>query len=323
MGDNKSPGLVTHMTRERVLAQKIRQSEEIIRQGIVDHVLNDGRRVAAMAVLFSGGNDSTVLLHLLRNVADLAIHANTGIGIDQTRQYVRDTCAAWNVPLMEESPPVPYEDLVLEAGFPGPAHHYKMFQRLKERCIRQARRKLVKNPYRERLVLFAGRRNAESQRREKLPDQGDRVGSQVYISPIIHWDSHDMNAYRAMHDLPRNPVSDTLHMSGECLCGSFAANGEREELAFWFPEVDQRIRSLEDRVRALGTIPERRCTWGWGAFEGKGSARKSKVGIMCTSCDARAHGGEIVSTNAGPLPSRSAVADLPTITRPEDLLLAS
>jgi 3'-phosphoadenosine 5'-phosphosulfate sulfotransferase (PAPS reductase)/FAD synthetase len=314
-----APVLVTD--REAELARKIRDAEEIIRKGIVDHVLADGRGLAALAVMFSGGNDSTLLLHLLRNVATHAVHANTGIGIESTRQFVRDTCANWNIPLLEEHPPVSYDELVMDQGFPGPAHHYKMFQRLKERCIEQARSKLNPHYYRNRVVFFAGRRRAESKRRSKLPISGDRKGSMVFISPIINWTAVDMNTYRAMFNLPRNPVSDTLHMSGECLCGSFAAEGERDELRFWYPEVNQRIASLEQRVKALGTVPAQRCTWGWGANEGKGR-KQSKVGIMCSSCEGKADGGEIVSTNAGPLPTSANVSKLPTITRPVDLVPA-
>jgi 3'-phosphoadenosine 5'-phosphosulfate sulfotransferase (PAPS reductase)/FAD synthetase len=323
MGDQtpSATALVTHIPRERILARKIRQSEEIIRQGIVDHVLKDGRRVAAMGILISGGNDSTLMGHLLKGVADVAIHCNTGTGIPQTLDFVRATCASWDLPLLEFSPPVSYEDLVLDQGFPGPAQHYKMFQRLKHRGIREARRKYVKNPYKERMVFFAGRRNAESWRREKLPVQGDREGSQVYISPIIHWDAMDMNTYRVMYDVPRNPVSDILHMSGECLCGSFAAVDERESLREWYPEVDARISALEARVRAVGDIKEKYCTWGWGAFEGKGSASKKskKVGIMCTDCEGKGEGGAVVALEHARPFNRNAPLP-PPIARPVDLL---
>lgn len=283
---NQLPDLVSgpESGREWELYHKIKDAEEIIRQGIADHVLADGKKIAAMAVLFSGGNDSTVLLHLLRNVATHAVHANTGIGVERTRQFVRETCASWNVPLLEETPPVSYDDLVLDQGFPGPAHHWKMFQRLKERCVEQARSKLNPNPYRYRVVFFAGRRRDESGRRKKLPINGDRKGSMVFISPIINWTAMDMNTYRAMFDIPRNPVADLLHMSGECLCGSFAAEGEREEIRYWYPEVDQRIRELEERVTALGKFSAQRCIWGWGATVGKGR-RRSKTGIMCSSCE--------------------------------------
>ena len=65
--------------------------------------------------------------------------------------------------------------------------------------------------------------------------------------------------------MPTNGVTDLVHMSGECLCGSFAKAGEREELSFWFPEVAHRFNELESLVAQVPGIPEHRRTWGWGA----------------------------------------------------------
>src|SRR3712207_9450808 len=51
-----------------------------------------------------------------------------------TREFVRRSCAAWALPLLEFTPPRQmdhYENLVLDQGFPGPGHHFKMYQRLK------------------------------------------------------------------------------------------------------------------------------------------------------------------------------------------------
>ena len=47
----------------------------------------------AVVGLYSGGNDSTTMMHLLRPHLTHAAHINTGIGIDETRTFVRDTCA--------------------------------------------------------------------------------------------------------------------------------------------------------------------------------------------------------------------------------------
>jgi 3'-phosphoadenosine 5'-phosphosulfate sulfotransferase (PAPS reductase)/FAD synthetase len=61
---------------------------------------------AGWCILFSGGNDSTVLAHMMRHRAQYAIHANTTIGIEATRQFVRDTCAGWELELLERTAPV-------------------------------------------------------------------------------------------------------------------------------------------------------------------------------------------------------------------------
>lgn len=244
----------------------IQQSHKVLDDAIQSHVIDDGRSVAAVVILFSGGNDSTTLAHMFRNRATHAGHANTGIGIEQTRQYVRDTCATWGLPLLERHPPAgsTYRELVLDQGFPGPGHHWKMYQRLKERCIEQMRRELVKHPRKERVIFLAGRRSDESKRRKKLADRPpvDRKGSMVFVSPLINWTKEDLNTYRMLFpDAPRNEVSDILHMSGECLCGAFAHSGELEEIADWFPHVAEEIRGLEREVEATGKFPPEKCRW--------------------------------------------------------------
>ncbi|GGM78323.1 hypothetical protein GCM10012275_56220 [Longimycelium tulufanense] len=232
-------------------------------------------------MLFSGGNDSTVLTHLMRQRATHAIHANTGIGIEQTRQFVRDTCRAWGLPLIEKRPPTGsrYRDLVLDQGFPGPAHHFKMYQRLKERGLRQARAELVDNGRRQRVVFLAGRRREESRRRQEIPLH-EREGSVIWASPLALWTKVDLNTYRRMFEVPTNPVADLLHMSGECLCGAFAKPGELDEIRFWFPDVAAEIENLAAEARQSGVPPER-CRWGWGASRNR---RRVRSGPLCQTC---------------------------------------
>lgn len=266
------------------LDRKIEEAHQILDNAIAEHVTDPGRSLAAVCLLFSGGNDSTVLAHMFRLRADYVVHCNTGIGIEATRQYVRDTSAAWGLPLLEEHPPAgsTYRELVLDQGFPGPAMHWKMYQRLKERALRKVVRYVVTSPYRQRVVFLAGRRRDESKRRADVPE-AEREGSIVWVSPLVSWTNADLHAYRGQHPgIPRNVVADHLHMSGECLCGSFAKPGELGEIAFWYPEIAAEIHALEHEVRAAG-IPEQRCRWGWGA----GSAEApSPSGPLCSSCDA-------------------------------------
>lgn len=245
----------------------------------------ENREVAGIVVLFSGGNDSTVLTHLMRHRATHAAHANTTIGIEQTRQFVRDTCAAWDLPLIEHRAPISYRDLVLERGFPGPAQHFKMYQRLKERALRLVRKELVQNGHRQRVIFVAGRRRAESSRRSGLPEM-DRDGAIQWCSPLIDWTPKLMNDYRERFpEVPRNEVSDLLHMSGECLCGAFATKGEIDEIELWFPEVAAEIHALEAELLASGVVNEERCVWGWGAY--RDDVKRSKSGPLCSSCEFR------------------------------------
>lgn len=295
----------------------------LLDRAIAEHIDADGRRLVATVVLFSGGNDSTVLAHLMRPWATHAAHANTGIGIEDTRQFVRDTCAAWDLPLIERAAPRPqdsYRAMVTTeerdqdgkplGGFPGPGMHFKMYQRLKERALEQVRRELVLKPYQERIVFLAGRRRAESRRRSTIPEV-ERNRSVVWVSPLANWTTEDMNTYRLMHresdPVPVNQVSDAIHMSGECLCGAYATKGEREEVRWWYPDVVAYIEELEAEIADRTDIPEHRKRWGWGAdrdllmrnarlVEGQltfdfdaieAEMRASESGPLCSSCDDR------------------------------------
>lgn len=279
--------------REARLDRLITDAHNLLRQALAENIHGARNRhgrqysLAGIAILYSGGNDSTVLAHLFRNMATTAIHANTGTGIKETVQFVRDTCRGWGLNLMEEHPPVSYRDLVIAHGFPGPAHHYKMYQRLKERCLRQAKAKLIQRRYGERVIFLAGRRAAESQRRTMRAKAGELkpievIDSTVWVSPLHNWTALDLNTYRnRFPECPRNPVADKIHQSGECTCGCFAGEHELDEIGFWFPEKKAEINALEAEVAAAGNAPAERCKWGWGAGRDKSQA---KSGPLCSSC---------------------------------------
>ncbi len=311
-----TPDEVARMTlqgREGRVEQLVALAHTILDDAITDHVLP--RSLAGTVILYSGGNDSTLLAHLMRHRATHAAHANTGIGVEETREFVRETCRGWGLPLIEKHPPAgsTFRDLVLDQGMPGPAHHWKMYQRLKERSLRQVRGELVKDPRKERVVFLAGRRRTESARRIAVP-VAERVGSTVWVSPLVLWTKMDMNTYRIMRgDVPRNQVADTLHMSGECLCGAFAHKGELEEIGMWYPQVREQIERLEAEVLATGKFPAWRCRWGWGADkelitslsrsgmsddEVAALFTRSVSGPLCTTCDSRATGGDSISVAA-------------------------
>ena len=87
-------------------------------------------------------------------------------------------------------------------------------------------------------------------------------------------------------------------MSGECLCGAFAHEGELGEIELWFPEVAARIKGIEQKVR------EAEFPWGWEEqppqwWTARKSAQKSgqqdafekeleeEIEYLCMSCPGR------------------------------------
>jgi len=286
--DERGNPMTTQFDRLKEMKQ---DALRILDEARKEHFANHD--MTGCVVLFSGGNDSTVLAHLMRPHCSHFGHANTGIGVEQTRQFVRDVANEWHIPLLEFKPDPGdrYEDLVIEHGFPGPAHHFKMYQRLKERQIRKIRRQLVTNPRKERVMLVAGRRRDESERRKGVPEF-EREGSAVWVSPLANWTDADMKAYRAAHpDIPHNEVTDHLHMSGECLCLAFGSPGEEELIRFFYPEIGDQIDGLAEKARANG-ISEERCRWGWGAYRGMTPEEREAIlestrGTLCETCDYR------------------------------------
>jgi 3'-phosphoadenosine 5'-phosphosulfate sulfotransferase (PAPS reductase)/FAD synthetase len=225
------------------------------------------RELAGIVTMFSGGKDSQVLAHLMRKRTDFYGHANTGIGIEDTRDYVRLVAKMWGVPLIERSPRPgrTYESYVLEHGFPGPGRHGHIFNRIKGDCFRQIKDAVIEWPYRQRVLFVAGRRLTESARRErrKIP-VWERDRSIAWVSPLRGWTNLDLVAYRLRFpDIPRNHVADEIDMSGECLCGAFAQPGELALLRSYPPASDV-VRQIDDLAwRALiAGVPAGKCRWG-------------------------------------------------------------
>lgn len=241
--------------------------------------------------LFSGGHDSLTATAIAfkwakhRGVDMTAAHIDTTIGIPETQQFVKDTCAEHGWPLRIERGEVPYEEIVTEYGFPGPVQHGLMYQRLKERGLRKLVRE-SKGAWKDRVMFVSGIRKQESTRRMKHSYEEQREGAMVWAAPIYHFSAVDCARYIKAEGLRRNPVKDKLEMSGECLCGAFAHPGEMKELELWYPEVAERIHGIEARVQARGLRAD---VWGHGGklFNVHREQMKFEVGPLCQSCELR------------------------------------
>lgn len=238
---------------------------------------------------FSGGTDSLAVTHwVLSNYPQAkAFHANTGIGVEKTRQFVRDTCKQYGWDLVEirakEDCGQDYDELVREWGFPGPAHHRKMYSRLKERAVRELVKR-QKTHWKDKVLICTGIRHDESRVRAGYAGREiNTVGAQVWVNPVYWWTGSDKAEYIRANNLPTNPVSELLGMSGECLCGAFAHKGELDLVRLIDPEVAQRIDRLAEEAR------ERGWSWGWEECPPKGGARAlvdaEREEPMCVGCN--------------------------------------
>lgn len=246
----------------------------------------------AIRVGFSGGRDSLAVTHwMMSNIRGCEVfHCNTGIGVEATRQFVRDTCKAYGWPLHEirakEDCGQDYDELVRRFGFPSPVGHNMMYRRLKERVIEKMVRDIrakVGGKRIARVLIATGVRHDESVRRMRYGGKEvSRRGNQLWTSPLYWWSSPDRDKYIAQHGLPINPVSAMLGMSGECLCGAFAHPGELDMVRIVCPATAARIDRLHEECCAKGM------TWGWeGRPPRSRKTAKPDIGArpLCVGCE--------------------------------------
>jgi len=240
---------------------------------------------AAVLGLFSGGHDSicSTFLAAQHPLFRGVLHVNTGIGIEETREYVRAICDRYGWSLIEARAPAGWYDRnCLEKGMPGgPRQHGIMYQRLKDDQVRQ----VVRERQRRRgdvVGLVTGIRLHESQRRMRVhPVPIRRERAQLWINPILTWTAHDVGEFMERHRIPRNPVVDNLHRSGECLCGALADPSELDHIGFFYPEVAARIRDLEQQCFRRG-LPYR-----WGSKRSEPISSAQPMLPLCSDCPTR------------------------------------
>lgn len=227
--------------------------------------VNDGESFA----LFSGGYDSLVAVHVAMSygLTDGVIHLDTGTGIPENQQFVEDVCERYGWPLRIEGPEMTLEEFAKEWGFPGVGTHSWIYRWVKEKPLIRVAKEMEGEP-----AYWTGVRSHESERRmaevEGLVGEHDKW---KWLSPIHDFTDDDIDAYIEDHDLPRNPVVETIHRSGECYCGAFAYRDEELiELQAHYPEHYEWLKKLEREVQEEIGADEKYCYWGHdGISEGQ------------------------------------------------------
>jgi 3'-phosphoadenosine 5'-phosphosulfate sulfotransferase (PAPS reductase)/FAD synthetase len=265
------------MLEEDRIGAMERRGEEIINEA------TERFKPVAMLAAFSGGNDSVVSTHfVVAKWGPLVVHCDTGIGLQITKRHVEQTAKrlGWVMDILKAEPEgrppktrsdelphggwmpgkTAYEEFVLNFGFPGPAQHYRMYQRLKERPLRRAIRKLkLAHKRGSKVLVVSGIRGDESVVRAGYRRPLSVVGDQVWVNPFYDFTAADFGLYREEFGLPRNPATTRVGISGECLCGAFAnPKDERAAIRAIEPETANYLDDLEARARRRG-LP---CRWG-------------------------------------------------------------
>ncbi len=266
------------LTGERI-DSLIQRGREIVLEAFAEF-----QPVVKIIAAYSGGNDSVVTSHFaVQEFRAPVLHCHTGIGLRIVRDHVHRTAGRFGWDLIvkhataegrtatttdDQLPPdgwmdgaTSYEEYVLNFGFAGPGQHYRMYQRLKERAIREYVRELKDGtPRGTRVIIISGIRHGESAVRAGYKRSVQKNGAEVWVNPFYWESAADFEMYRQEFGLPRNPVKDRLGISGECLCGAFsnASPGERAAIRAIEPDTADYLDHLEARVKARG-FP-----WNWG-----------------------------------------------------------
>lgn len=266
-----------------VLQSEMFPTERPSPEEIVERALSH-KPVAIFAMLSGGDGSLGTTAWCMKNVPGCEVlHINTGIGIERTRSFVRETCASQGWKLTEvrakEDCGQDYEEIVEEHGFPGPAAHQFMYARLKERCVEKIVRERKVNR-RDKVMLLTGICHDDSVRRSGYGGREVNFkGAQMWVNPMYWAGQSFVYHFLKGTGLERNPVAIELGMSGECLCGAFADKGELAIVRRVCPLTADRIEALEHRL-------SNRFPWGW---EGRPPSQRDTKTIemfapMCVNC---------------------------------------
>lgn len=226
--------------------------------------------------LVSGGKDSWTTAQALANADRLlgCVGLGTGIAVPEWRDFIADECTkrGWSFEVHHTTES--YDGLVRKYGFPGPGKHQMFMNALKGRAIREFRRKHPNG------ILASGVRSDESRRRFVNTKPVSFWEGVPILAPIYNWTTDKVWTFFHANGFKRAPAYQTLMVSGDCLCGAFAVQGEAQALRLGYPQIADRFDALG---REIAESHPRRCKWGWGWQEER-KGKSVKEATICVEC---------------------------------------
>lgn len=215
---------------------------------------------------FSGGKDSTVVADMVATLFPKQfkglVYCDTTIGTDETLEFVKEYCKQRDWKLNVLTPKKSFEQIVKDVGFPKAGGHNITMRYLKYAPLRKFILGRRKN-HGEQPCVISGVRQDESKRRSvNASKEIYRDGNLYFISPVLYKSDEWMYEYYVKKGLRRSPVYDTLHISGDCLCGCFAKSGELEIINIFHKKLFQKIKYLTWLIKDRTDIADKYKTWG-------------------------------------------------------------
>lgn len=207
-----------------------------------------------MAVAFSGGKDSEVVLHLVRQLAPevLVVFNNTGVEYPETVRFVKKLEQEWGLNLLTTHPEKTFWQCVGQYGFPGNKHGGEGKQ-----CCYWLKEKPMLFTIREQKLLgvFTGLTAVENRiRMFNARDKGtcyyDSKNRIQKVHPILWWTEEEVWAYIRQNNLPYNPAYDRGAKRIGCApCTSFKS--WESQLQKVNPRLYQLIKLRKDKQYSM------------------------------------------------------------------------
>jgi len=247
------------------LQDKIEQSREIYQKALADY------KPYAICVMLSGGDDSLTVLALANYLdipIDYIIHGNTGTGLPEATEFVRDLAKKQKGEYLEGNAKSDYEKYVTRKGFFGQgkrAHSYA-YHILKANQFRSLISSNIRKRKRGRNVLLLnGVRIDESENRadnyaNTIYRNDPAAKSNIWTNLIHYWTKKNCLEFLEAEGVERSPVSICLGRSGECMCGTMQSMADRTAAAKFNPDWGKWLDKLERHV-----VLDKKFPWRWGS----------------------------------------------------------
>ena len=208
-------------------------------------------------VLFSGGRDSLVTLHLTwrigraLNLCVEAVHVDTTVSTPGNIDYVRAICNKLDVSLIVVRPIHDFFTLVERWGFPTATRRWCCYH-LKIEPLKRYFMECIKRGYKG--LIVDGIRADESPRRYNFPRFGfHRHFKLPCYHPIFDWTKQDVVYYIKQHSLLDNPLYRILPRATECWCTALKTPKQFIILKRHWPELFKKFVEAEARLRTGGS----------------------------------------------------------------------
>lgn len=238
-------------------------------------------RINRFVVLFSGGKDSLTTAHYMNYKLDIPIellYCKTGIGLSENINYVESTAKkyGWKLNIVNTLPHETYEIFVKRFGFPYAGMHNAMMGFLKYHPMRKWYSQEKKKTG-DIIAFCSGRRKNESARRKRMKSNKSisMMDRMIFVAPLYDWTTEQVWDYVRKEKLELCPVYDTLHMSGDCMCGAYGTSEEYRLLEIFHPDIFFKIQGLEKKYD---------CKWGGNIKHLDKYQKTLEENLVCNEC---------------------------------------